>query len=242
MSTVKKEVTEKKKTKSNVKLSRDKQEKVRTLSKIIYILARILKVFMIIGVVGIIIAMIFTPVIVKNVKIEDNAITLFGNKVDYKVTDDRVDIMMGNIAIGSLTEDEKIGFDYVISELDNMDFTRTFAYVEIGLLVGGAILIFSYYILKYTDNLFVNIHSNDTPFTEENLNYIKKIAYFTLVTVIVSMVGDVLSTLFFDNSIISVDLMVLAFAALLYVISYIFEYACILQKNSKVTMYGEIDE
>ena len=85
--------------------------------------------------------------------------------------------------------------------------------------------------------LFVNISEKDTPFTEENSDYINKIAYLSLVTVLISFVADIVSSLFFKDSMVSFNLSRVIYVLILYIIAYIFEYACILQKESKKNIY-----
>ena len=85
--------------------------------------------------------------------------------------------------------------------------------------------------------LFVNICKNETPFTNENSDYLDKIAYLTLITVIITLVSDIISSIFFKTSMIHISLSSVIMVLGLYTVDYIFEYACILQKNSKNKMY-----
>ena len=187
-----------------------------------------------------ILALILTLIILAlglNIKIEDNTISLFDTKIAYETNGNEIDISMGNNLIGSLTSQEKDVFDIFINELKETDMTRVFAFVEIALISDVAILFIIYFVLRYAGILFVNIGNNATPFTSENAEVVNKIAYLVLVSVIISFVASIVSSLFFGDSMISFSLKNVALVLVLYVIAYIFEYACILQKESKVTMY-----
>jgi hypothetical protein len=237
MSTEKKPVVEKKKTNDKLKLEKNKQERLKTLSKIIYILARIGKILSIIAIVGLLLCVILTPVVVKNIKFEDQTVTMFGNELKYETNGNQVDLYIDNVIVGSMTSDEKVSFDMIISKLEDTDMTKSFAFIELALIAGSAIMFIFYFILRYVDMLFVNISEKDTPFTEENSDYINKIAYLSLVTVLISFVTDIVSSLFFKDSMVSFNLSRVIYVLILYIIAYIFEYACILQKESKKNIY-----
>ena len=125
----------------------------------------------------------------------------------------------------------------VISELEKTDMTRSFAFIELALIAGVAVMFIYYFILRYVDMLFTNISNNETPFTSENKDYLDKIAYLSLISVIISLVSDIVSSLFFGNSMVHIDLTNVIVVLGLYTIAYIFEYACILQKDSNNKMY-----
>ena len=234
MSAEKKETA---KSKKGTNLPKDKQHKIRLLSKIIYIVARILKVCTVIGASCLLLCIVLTPVVVKNIRIEDNKITMFGTEVEYKYNDNEVDLLVGNIAIGSLNSKEKINFDVIINELAKTDMTKSFAFIELALIAGVAVMFIWHFIFRYVDMLFVNIYNNETPFTTENNDYLSKISYLALVAVIISIVSDIISSLLFGNSMVRVSMTSIIIVLVLYVTTYVFEYACILQKDSKHKIY-----
>lgn len=248
MSTEKKptEKTEKKekvvKKKEIVKLEKDKQDKLKTLSKITYIIAKISKVLAIIGIVGMAIAMIFTPVLVKNIKIENGSIEVFGDKVEYVPNDGKMEIVVNNTNVGTLTDDEKLAFDYVLKELENTNMTKTFAFAELTLVFGIATMIVFFFVMQHVDKLFINIHDLDTPFNQDNLNHVKRIAYLSLILLILSVASNFISSLFVKSDALEISFVSITGVIVLYIISYVFEYACILQKDSKATIYDEINE
>ena len=236
MSTEKKEVV---KNKKGNKLAKDKQNKVKLLSKTIYIVARILRVFTIIAAVFMLLAIVLTPAVIRNIKVEDNTISIFNMQVEYKYNenDGKIDLLVGDIILGSLSSDEKADFDIIIGELAKTDMTRSFAFIELALIAGVAVIFITYFILRYVDMLFLNIANNETPFTDENNDCISKIAYLSLISVMISLVSDIISSLFFGNSMVNVEFRKIIAVLVLYTIAYVFEYACILQKDSKNKMY-----
>ena len=182
---------------------------------------------------------ILTPVLVKNIKIEENVITVFDKKVEYKYDDMGVDLYVGKTLIGRLDSEEKVEFDILVNEVAHADVTKSFAFMELALIAGVAVVFITYFILRYIDMLFSNFAKNETPFTDDNADYLSKISYLMAITVIISIVSDIISSLLFDNSLVNVNLSNAIAVLVLYVITYIFEYACILQKESKNKLYSE---
>ena len=234
--------TEKKKT-NNVKFDKDKQQKMKFLSKFIYILAKIGKVITIIAGVCLLLAMAITPVLVGNISIKDNSITIFGEKVEYENHEDEIVISVKGVKVGSITGDDMVKFNLATNELDKINIPKLFSYVEFALVTSAAIMVLTYFILLYLEKLFRNIYNNETPFIIDNINYIKKIAYLLIAIFATSFVCDLISTAIFDYAISAkIDLTSLIYVLIIFSIAYIFEYGYELQKNSKATMYGEIEE
>ena len=234
--------TEKKKT-NNVKFDKDKQQKMKFLSKFIYILAKIGKVITIIAGVCLLLAMAITPVLVGNISIKDNSITIFGEKVEYENHEDEIVISVKGVKVGSITGDDMVKFNLATNELDKINIPKLFSYVEFALVTSAAIMVLTYFILLYLEKLFRNIYNNETPFIIDNINYIKKIAYLLIAIFATSFVCDLISTAIFDYAISAkIDLTSLIYVLIILSIAYIFEYGYELQKNSKATMYSEVEE
>ena len=138
-----------------------------------------------------------------------------------------------------MTSEEKISFDYIIKEIEKTNVFKTFAFVELTIILGIASMLVLYFILKHLDELFTNIYNLDTPFNENNLNHIKRIAYLALILLIINFVSDLFSGVFISNGATKVDLISVITVMIVYIISLIFEYACLLQKESKTTIYYE---
>ena len=98
-------------------------------------------------------------------------------------------------------------------------------------------------ILIKLDKLFFNIHNEDTPFTLENVGYIKKIAIFMILMLVFTNVAGYISQLALGVSLdIEIELMDVVYVLIIFSISYIFEYGYEIQLDSKGKMYGDEDE
>jgi len=100
-----------------------------------------------------------------------------------------------------------------------------------------------FFIFKYIEKLFVNIHNDDTPFTLENVGYIRKIALFLIIAILASTVLGVLfqAILKVDMN-VGIELMDLVLVLIIFSLAYIFEYGYEIQLDSNGAMYGEKKE
>jgi hypothetical protein len=96
-------------------------------------------------------------------------------------------------------------------------------------------------ILSYVEKLFNNIKNNNTPFTINNVMYIKKISYFMIALIIVTPIfGIIINSLLSiveENS--PIELISILEILIIFSMSYIFEYGYEMQKDSKARMYNE---
>jgi len=118
-----------------------------------------------------------------------------------------------------------------------------FSYVEIGFACLIICLILSIIILKALENLFNNINKGDTPFTLENVSYIKKIAYLMIVvTILPSIIGGIFEIILQMDLNVEFEIFNLVEILFLFSIAYIFQYGYEIQLDSKGKMYGDENE
>ena len=201
---------------SVVKFKKEKQIKVKLISKIIYIMANIInKIF--IGVAVLISIMILAlPFIGKSARISGT------------------DLLISNIKVASITTYGELAYEYI----NNHSFDEIIFHAEI-LLVGSLISIVC--IAKVFENLyklFFNIHNGDTPFTLDNINRIKKISFFIIFYIVFSFIYGVMCSILMELNLgAELELTDIVYALIIYSISFIFEYGYELQIDSKGKMY-----
>lgn len=201
---------------SVVKFKKEKQIKVKLISKIIYIMANIVnKIF--IGVAVLISIMILAlPFIGKSARISGT------------------DLLISNIKVASITTYGELAYEYI----NNHSFDEIIFHAEI-LLVGS--LISMVCIAKVFENLyklFFNIHNGDTPFTLDNINRIKKISFFIIFYIVFSFIYGVMCSILMELNLgAELELTDIVYALIIYSISFIFEYGYELQIDSKGKMY-----
>lgn len=226
---------------SVVKFKSEQQRKMKGLSKAIYIIARICKVVSIIGILSVAISMIAIGLVASNVKFENNnTISIFDEKISYARTTDKVEISYNNKTEEITKKEEVYILNQIIDSLENKPMYVSVSFIEFAFLILIIALILMIMILKHLENLFVNIHNGDTPFTKENIEHIKKMAYLMIATIILPNVCGALVELIISEDLnIGFELMDAIYVLFLFSMAYIFEYGYELQLDSKGKMYGE---
>lgn len=116
-------------------------------------------------------------------------------------------------------------------------------YLELGCLVAVVYLILSIIILRYLEKLFVNINNGDTPFTLENVKYIKKMAYLLIAAILLPYAaGSLFEMVMKTDLAIEFELYKVIEILFLFSMSYIFEYGYEIQLDSKGKIYGDEEE
>ena len=218
---------------SVVKFKKEKQEKVKGLSKAIYIIADIGKVIVSIAIVMALIGIIILPILALNVEIqEQNKINAFGTEFEYQTRNEEMVLQYdgGEVIIGLV--DENTDMNAILEKIRNASELSIIVIGEILLIFSVIVLICIYNIMKHVKNLFINIHNGDTPFTRANVQSIKKIAKYMIITILLPSITE--------NSItIGIDLIEVLYILIIFCISYIFEYGYEIQLDSKGKIYGD---
>ncbi len=226
-----------------IKLKNEEQKKIKGLSKVISIIAKIGNIFCKIAIPFIILFMIGTPFLLNNIKVSNDEIVWDGNNVKFSIEDngDTVTLKYNDIVLAE--DDSEIVNTKYIEFLSNNPSYLIIGYIEVGLLVLLICLIISIYIFKYLEQLFININKGDTPFTLQNANYIRKMAYLMIIVMILPNVGGTIFVSLLDSEITfdfeSFDIVQILF---LFSMAYIFKYGYQIQLDSKGIMYGGENE
>ena len=95
-------------------------------------------------------------------------------------------------------------------------------------------------ILSYVEKLFNNIKNNNTPFTLDNVKFIKKISYLMIALIMITPISE-----FIFNLVLRInggdspfELINILEILIIFSMSYIFEYGYEIQKESKARMYN----
>ena len=223
---------------SVVKLNEKEQKKMKTLSKILYLFGRIGKVVMRVAMVFVIIAMIVFPLIFGKLEVIDNNLVYDKSVLEIKETNRGVDIVLKdaeNVHVANLDSKDIENFKNMIVKRNKV---VTIGLFECGLLVLLASLYLISMLLNYLDKLFTNIYNGDTPFTLDNVNYIKKMSYIMIACIILPSIGEVFINLAILRDVdLNIELFNILEIIFLYTMSLIFEYGYRIQQDSKGKMY-----
>ena len=225
--------------KENVKLNKNKQKALKVLSKIISIFATIGKVVTIIGISGIVLAMIVIPIAFKKVKVEDNSI-IVDNDVIISITEEENTLKIKYKDSILLEEKDPEVISEIKEAIKDFSSSKLVVYLEVVCFIGAVELVLLFLVLVNIKKLFKNINEKDTPFVLENVDYIRKSAYILIGMIVVSFAGGVISELAFNGNLgINLQTSSVFEILCLFIISYIFEYGYQLQKNSKEKIYED---
>lgn len=228
---------------SVVKLKKEKQRKMKGLSKAIYVLARIGKVVSILGIIAVLLTMIATPVLANNVKVENNKIIMFGEEVKYEKLNDNIKITFKENESTITDHMEVYTTSIIIDKIENGQMLMMVGFIEVAFTVLSISLVLFYLTLKHLEKLFINIHNGTTPFTMENVEHIKKMAIYMILTIVLPNISGVIAQMIISEDLgIDFEIFDIIYILFLFSMAYIFEYGYELQLDSKGMMYGENDE
>lgn len=229
---------------SVVKFRKEKQRKVKGISKAIYIIARIGKVIITIAIPILIICMLLIPYLVNNVDITDNKITLGSNEIitvveETKDSNPIIKVKFNDMTVASNQET----ITRMKAVLENNSRVLIIGYLETGFLFLVINLFLYRIILKHLENLFININNGYTPFTLENVKHIKKMAFLMIATIVLpNIAGGVFELILKSDLDVGFGLFDVIQILFLFSMAYIFEYGYEIQQDTKAKMYGEISK
>ena len=209
---------------SVVKFNEKKQKEVKTLSNVISLIGKIGAIVLKVAIPFIILGMILVPYIVNNIEIKDNEIVFKTDNIKI-IGENKIEIH--DIIIGEFDIQDE---DYDVIEMfeDNSNI-KIITYIETGLV----------FLLV---ELFNNIKDKTTPFTLDNVKYIKKISYLIIALILITPISDILFSIILGISTggsSPFELMSILEILIIFSMSYIFEYGYEIQKDSKGKMYNE---
>lgn len=228
---------------SVVKFKKEKQKKMKGLSKAISIIAKIGRIFISICIPFVIFAMIFIPSLVNQIDVKDNHLVI--NDQNSSLTlitkNDTTSLNIKNVKI--LDENSEDSIRNITKIFQDNSKSEIIGVTETGCTVLIAFLILLILTLKHLENLFKNINEGDTPFTLENVSHIKKMAYYMIAVIILSSFGAGIFEILINESLnVDIELFDLIQILFLFSMSLIFEYGYEIQLDSKGRMYGDENE
>ena len=232
---------------SVVKFKEEKQKKIKGISKAIYILARIGKIITTIAIPIIVFLLIVTPIFISNIELKDNTIVFKGTRIDEKITiteekaNDSITLQLkaNDILIADAKDQDTIL--QMKNVLEKNSKGQIIVFLELGFVCLIICLVLYRMILSRLEKLFININQGDTPFTLENVGYIKEMAKLMIIALILPSGGGIIFEKILSTDLdVGFELFDVVQILFLFGISYIFEYGYELQQDTKAKMYGEV--
>ena len=229
---------------SIVKFKNDEQRKMKSITKLIYVISNIFKYISIIAIVivGLITIANTYLLINTNIDTKNNTATICGKNINYEVVDKSLKIKLENKKEYKIDFDKEVKNETITKVLEMPKCVRLSLSIFIELT-----LIFAMYVINRLfssiQKLFKNIHDNETPFNIENVRYIRNIALFTLLYILSQdILGVIASVIYLLDFNMEIELTNYILVLIIFAISYIFKYGYQIQLDSKGIMYGDINE
>ena len=223
-----------------VKLKEKEQKKVKVLSKVLNVLALIGKIATRIA-AGVVLAVaILIPVFASDIKYKNNEIrfkNISKDVIRFEEKDKDIIIFVNDKKIKDPADQKTL--QMVKEVLDNNSITKVTAIVTIGFVLLSVYLFIIGIILSHIEKLFKNINEGQTPFTLENVEHIKKAAYYMIAAIVFSAIGSGVFALISEAGEVEFDSFDLIEILFLFAMAYIFEYGVEIQKDSEGIMYNE---
>ena len=224
---------------SVVKLNEKEQNRMKVLSKILYLIGRIGKIVCRVGIGFIIAAMVLLPIVLSKIEVKDDTLVADGNVVRILESVDGVKITVNNdhIILSDLTKENVVTLKESLTRFNKPVLISLYE-LTFAVLIGFVVVVIQ--LLKHLEKLFVNINEGETPFTLENVSHIKKMSYFMIAAIIVSSIGGTLLSIVTSTEVnIDFNLFNVGEIIFLYAMAYIFEYGYKIQMDSKGIMYNK---
>jgi len=220
-----------------VKFNEKKQNEVKTLSNVISLIGKIGAIVLKVAIPFIVLAMILVPYIVSNIEVKENEISFKSESI--KIVDENK-IEMHGVIVGEYDGD--LLDNEVIEMLKNNSNIKIISYFETAMVFLIVNIVIMIIILNYVEKLFNNIKNEKTPFSLDNVKFIKKISYLMIALILITPISDAVFSIISGVSnggdspfeIINVLEILIIFS-----MSYIFEYGYEIQKDSRGKMYSE---
>ena len=218
-----------------VKFNEKKQKEMKSLSNVIKMIGQIGSIVLKVAIPFIILAMIIVPYIVSNIEIKENEITFKSETI--KIVDENK-IEIHGVIVGEY--DGNLSDNEVIKILKNNSHIKIISYFEIAMIFLIINITIMIVILNYVEKLFNNIKNNTTPFTIDNVTFIKKISYFMIALIIISPISNHIINLILNLSTEEnpFELISILEILIIFCMSYIFEYGYEIQKDSNGKIYN----
>lgn len=234
---------------SVVKFKAEKQKKMKGISKAIYVLARIGKIVTTISIPIIVFLLIVTPIFISNIELKDDTIVFKGARIDDKITITEeksnegitLELKANDILIADAKDQDTIL--QMKNVLENNSKGQIIVFLELG--YGCLIVCLVLYIMTFSrlEKLFININQGDTPFTLENVKYIKEMAKLMIIALILPTGGGLIFENILESDLdVGFELFDVIQILFLFGISYIFEYGYEIQLDSRGKIYGDENE
>ena len=223
---------------SVVKFKKEKQNQMKGISKVLSLVGKITAIVLRVAFGFLVAGMILLPIGFRYIDIEDGKIVSKDKKIQIVEVGKSTEIRIGDHVVAADVKESDISI--IGPSIERYGETGVVVFLEIGMAFLGAFIIVLIKSLKHLELLFKNINEGDTPFTLDNVDHIKKMAYLMITCIILSAIGQTILNIPLREQVnLELNLLNIIEILFLYSMSLVFEYGHEIQLDSKGKMYGE---
>ena len=224
---------------SVAKLNEKEQKNIKVISQILYMIGRIGAILSKVAIGFVAVAMIVIPILFNSIEIKDNKIIADGKVFTITEINDGVRVSSSQNEHIIISDINQSDVELIKEAMNKQGRIKLIIFFELGLVFMIAFLVFISMALTKMDKLFVNIHDGETPFTLDNVSYLKKMAYYMITAIVLSAIGSTILNIGIGaEDIVEFNLFNITEIIFLFAMSLIFEYGYRIQQDSKGKMYG----
>ena len=236
---------EKEKEVKDFSIEKEDQKRLKGISKFLYIIAKISKVFAIVGIAFMVLAMILVPIVSSNIKIVNNsegkALKVFDGEFNYTRTESSFVMYEKDKTDDKLefTDQKEIdAANKVMDYLEQDKLSKAAILVEVEFVFVIASLVIDILILNKVYTFFKNIHDESTPFMQENADLLRGVSKLLIVSFVLSIIINIISSAMLDSE-MNVSVVGIVEILLTFFLTYIFEYGVRMQNSTKGKIYSK---
>lgn len=225
-----------------IKFKKDEQKKMKGITKFITFVSKVFKYASVVAIVVSCVVSVLSVYFLMNTKIDNNSVIIFNESINYEITGKTLKLKGIDNKEHIITFDKEIESETIARVLEMSKYSR----VSLTILACLSFIFAMYILYRLFSNiheLFKNMRDNETPFSMENVGYVKKIALFTLLYIlsrdVLAIILGIIYRVTFD---IDIELTNYILVLIILAISYVFKYGYQIQLDTKGRMYGEVDE
>jgi len=223
---------------SIVKLKKEKQKQMKGISKVLSLVGKITSIVLRVALGFLVLAMILVPFGFQFLDIKDGHLTTKDKKIQIVEVGKNTEIRIGDHVVAADMKAKDI--NTMAMAIDQFGETGVVILLELGMIFLGAFIIVLIKSLEHLELLFKNINEGDTPFTLDNVDHIKKMAYLMITCIILSSIGQTILNIPLRGQVnLELNILNIIEILFLYSMSIVFEYGHEIQLDSKGKMYDE---
>ena len=206
-------------------------KKIKTLGKVLYVLAIIARVCLYIAGVVLVMFAIMVPIIFSKITMEKNkiAVGISDTKIEvYKDNLDKLNIVINEKPIDlekELTKTEKLSVEVIFDMLNDTTKNTVIVYLEASAILSLVSIVLILQAIKNFEKFSMNLKDKDDIFMIENSIYLRKIAKFMLISYVIALISSGILDGSITNSLgTNYNATNVVEIIALYLLSYIFAY------------------